>query len=661
MNPRAGLFVVLALLVAGLAWWILDGGNPAGPLEGSGETPTEEVEVRAAAPETEAPERERSEEELAEADAGHGHAPPDFGDLVDAVGEAFRVEPKRAFRFSGRVVSAGAPVAGAEVVVSEGVSWGTVTDGPEELILTCDAAGRFSGEYEVRQNYSLALVARGYQLLAKDKLHLSPELEGVADDLELELFPATEFYGSVTVASGAMVEGATVTLELANYWSRNRAGNNLQTTYLPVSYEQQTTGPDGLFSWQVPSGDYQVRAKHDEYGEDGDWEVNPEECPVELQLEVRDKDPKTRIVGRVFGPDGRPKAGATVLFATNGPRTKTDANGEFVLQDAKKRWALEPEVLAWAKGCTPVAVPIPEMTELVGPLRIDLPRGGVLAGVVLDEDDQPVTFRTVTLMGLREFGDGSIPVSNELSLFGDEDEVQTDSEGRFRFESVPPKQLTVAVGNLYAPEASVLAFPDNDQLVLRMGELQGPSVTVQGRVIDAATGAPLPNVEVEVNKVSRSGTGGWSASSIRDLTTDENGMYRGEGLPPGEYYFEAILEGYARGKTAPVVEEAGEKTQDFALYPERTVRVVVRKADGTPAAGASVTILDATGQALMIWSGDGSGRTPARTDDSGVVVAHKMPGGPATIEVSHHSFEEVTRSVDWSGEGPHEVIIEIED
>ena len=661
MNPRAGLFFVLALLVAGLAWWILDGGNGAGPIEGSGEAQAEEEEEgRAAAPKTEVPERERSEEGFAAAGADHSDASSDIGDLVDAVGDVLKIEPKRTFRFSGRVVSAGAPVAGAEVIVSEEVSWETVTDGSDDLVLTCDAAGRFSGEFEVRQNYSLALVARGYQLLPKDKLHLSPDLEGDAEDLELELFPAAEFFGSVATEGGAVVEGATVTLELTNHWARNRAGNNLQSTYLPVSFDEQTTGPDGQFSWPVASGNYQVRAKHEDYGEDSDWEVSPEESPVELKLEVRDQGSKSRIVGRVFGPDGRPKAGATVLFATSGPRTKTDANGEFMLQDAEEHWAMEPEVLAWAEGCAPVGVPISEMAELVGPLRIDLPRGGVLAGVVLDEDDRPVAFRTVTLMGLREFGDGSIPVKNELSVFGDLDDLQTDAEGRFRFESVPAKQLTVALGNLYAPEASVLAFPDNDQLVLRIGELQGPTITVQGRVIDGATGAPLPNVDVTINQVSRVGSG-WSASSIRDLITDENGMYRGEGLPPGEYYFEAMLEGYARGKTAPVVEEAGEKTQDFALYPERTVRVVVRKADGTPAAGASVTILDATGHALTIWSGDGSGRTPVQVDDSGVVVAHKMPGGPATVRVRHHSFEDVTRSVDWSGEGPHEVIIELED
>lgn len=662
MNARAGLLFVLVLLIGGLAWWILDGDGESDLLEEASAPEAEEEPAPSAAPEPDESDRERAEATPMESDSDHdhGHAAEGFGNLIEAVGDVLNLEPKRTFRFSGQVLHDGVPVSGAQVTAREGVQWGSNGEQLEQLVIECDTAGRFSGEFEVRRHYNLVLRASAYQLLPKDELVVSNELEGEADNLELELFPATEFHGTVSLESGALVEGAEVSLHLTNHWSRNRAGDTLQTTYVGVSYEDQTTELDGQFAWQVPVGEYQVEAKHEEYGRAFKWKVSTEECPLDLRLAEEIEDPKSRIVGTVYGPDGKPKVGATVLFATSGPRVTTDDNGEFVLDDVEKHWALDPEVLAWAKGCTPVSIAIPELLEVVGPLRIDLQRGGVLAGVVVDEDDQPAAFRTVFLLGLREFGDGQIPVRNELSIFGDEDEVRTDAEGRFRFESVPPVQLTVAVGDLYSPEATVLAFPDNDQLVLRLGELQGPRVTVMGRVTDAASSAPLQGVKVQVNKVSRSGSGGWSASSVRDLLTDENGMYRGEGLPPGEYYFEAVQDGYARGKTAPVEEKAGEKTLDFRLYPERTVRIVVKNADGTAANGVSVTIKDSTGQALMIWSGDGSGRTPARTDDKGVLLAHKMPGGPATVEIRDNEGETITEAVDWGGEGPHELLVELD-
>lgn len=664
MNPRHALLLVIVLLVVALAWWVLDGEGEAGPLEGAGETRAEEEEgERNAAPEVEQAERDRAEADLApvEHDQGHGEATPDFGALVDAVGEVFNIEEKRTIRFSGQVVHRGTPVPGAQVVAQEGMRWGPEDQDYDQVVVDCDAAGRFEGELEVRRNYVLTLSASAYQLLPKDNLQISYDVEGEARDLVLELFPATEFHGVVTVKGGSVVEGATVQLHLHNHWSRNRAGNSLETTYVPVEYEDIVTEVDGRFSWPVPEGDYQVEAEHDQHGRAYEWKISFEECPLDLELDQPEEDPKSSIVGTVFGPDGRPKSGATVLFATNGPRTTTDENGEFVLEEVAKHWALDPEVVAWAEGCAPVSVPISELTPLVGPLRIDLPRGGMLAGIVIDEEDNPVSFTTVRLNGLRAYADGRVPPSNELSIFDYQDSVQTDTQGRFRFDSVPPRQLGLAVGeNRFDPDASVLAMPDNDQIVIRLGEQQGPSVTVAGRVIDATTRAPLAQVKVQINLVSRSGSGGWSATSVRDLLTDENGMYRGEGLPTGEYYYEAILTGYARGKTAPQVEEEGEKTLDFELYPERTVRVVVRKADGSPASGVSVTIKDASGQALMIWSGDGSGRTPATTDDKGIVLAHKMPGGPATVEVQDLQGGKIVEEVDWSGEGPHELIVELE-
>ena len=593
--------------------------------------------------------------------AGAGHNAPGIGDLVDAVSGVFQVEPKRSFRFSGQVLANGAPMPNAEVVVREGHDWMEPDGSETEMVLQCNGAGMFEGEFEIRTRYRLVLEPRALALQPKDVLMLNSEAEDEVTGLVLELYPEAEFHGTVVSEDGQLVEGAEVELNMEDHWSRRRAGSVEHTTYAPRSNAKQTTKPDGRFSWRVAEGKYTVRAKHAELGEGSKWNVEAAESPYEVELAPRKEEPKTRILGRVFGPDGRPKEGATVLYATSGPRTTTDENGEFVLDGATKHWSLEPEIVAFAEGAGPVRVPLGELTELIGPLRIDLPRGGVLAGRVVDGEGAAVPSRQVYLVGLHEFSDGSVPMKNVLSLFGDHDKTKTDAEGFFRFDSLPMEQFTVAVGPIYAPEASVQAIPDQSELLLRIGELAAPSVEVTGIVTRANDGAPLPGAKVQVNRVSRTSGSGWSASSVHEVETDEDGRYRFEGLPEAEYYFEAILDGYARGKTAPEVEEAGVKELHFRLYQDRTVRIVVRDADGNPVAGAQVSIEDETGQALMIWSEGGSGRTPARADDDGVVIAHRMPGGPVTVEVrGPRGGPSIRKSANWSADIEHELVVQLE-
>jgi Carboxypeptidase regulatory-like domain len=173
-------------------------------------------------------------------------------------------------------------------------------------------------------------------------------------------------------------------------------------------------------------------------------------------------------------------------------------------------------------------------------------------------------------------------------------------------------------------------------------------------------GAPLAGVKIEANRIQRTGTNGWSAGSVRSVTTNENGEYLFSELIPGEYYFEAVLQDYARGKSLPEVEKIGQKRLDFTLYQERTVRISVINQAGDPVPGAAVTIRDPSGQALMISSGDGTARTPGRTDDAGKLLAHRMPGGPVTVEIEAGRADKVTREFNWSADIEHIVEITID-
>ena len=661
MKSRAWLWPVLGILIAALAWWILDQGSAADPLDTN---PSAVVEEEPANEAVVADERERVETEPVAADAGHGHAPSEFGlsDLVDSVKQQFQKEPKRMFRFSGRVLADGAPVAGAEVLAREARGWGGPDPDAAEILINCNGAGEFSGELEVRVSHDLELVPRSLRMLPKDSMHLSQMVDGDVSGLELLLFPAAEISGSVTLESGLYVEGATVKLTIHDQWQRRREGTVRRTTYVPIEYPEYTTGVDGRFAIQVPEGHFQIDAAHAEYGNGSAWKVAPEDSPHDLRLTVRKEDPTSRIVGRVHGPDGKPIPGASLVFAPRGPETKADENGEFVLEGAKKHWAVEPELFAWAPGMTPATVALGELTELVGPVRIDLQPGAVIAGQVVNADGKGVRGMRLRILGLPELQVGDTSAPTVLSVFGDGlDRMNAGEDGRFRFDALPVGEFTLVAGdNVYDPRASLVVMTGQEEVRLVIGEVTAPGANISGSVVRGGDGAPLAGVKIEANRVQRTGNSGWSASSVRSVETNEKGEYLFTDLLPGEYYFEAVLEDYARGKTLPEVQKVGEKRIDFTLYQERTVRISVVNQAGDPVPGAAVTIRDLSGQALMISSGDGSARTPGRTDEAGKLLAHRMPGGPVTVEVKAGAADLVTREFNWSADTEHSVEIVID-
>lgn len=499
-------------------------------------------------------------------------------------------------------------------------------------------------------------------MLPKDSMHLSQMVDGDVSGIELVLSPATEIFGSVTLEGGLSVEGATVKLTIHDHWQRRREGPVRRTTYVPIEYPEHTTGADGRFAIEVPEGQFQIDAAHTKYGNGSAWKAAPEDSPHDLRLTVRKEDPTSRIVGRVHGPDGKPIPGASLVFAPRGPKTQADENGEFVLEGAKKHWAVEPELFAWAPGMTPATVALGELTELVGPVRIDLQPGAVIAGQVVNTDGKGVRGMRLRILGLPELQVGDTSAPTVLTVFGEGlDRQNAGDDGRFRFDALPVGEYTLVAGDsVFDPRASVVVLTGQEDVRIVIGELTAPGANISGSVVRGGDGAPLAGVKIEANRVQRTGSSGWSASSVRSVETNEVGEYLFSDLLPGEYYFEAVLEGYARGKTLPEVEKVGEKRIDFTLYQERTVRISVVNQAGDPVPGAAVTIRDQAGQALMISSGDGSARTPGRTDESGKLLAHRMPGGPVTVEVKAGAADQVTREFNWSADTEHSVEIVID-
>ena len=147
--------------------------------------------------------------------------------------------------------------------------------------------------------------------------------------------------------------------------------------------------------------------------------------------------------------------------------------------------------------------------------------------------------------------------------------------------------------------------------------------SIQGKVSNAYTGAPMPGVAISVQTASTSpsttpGTSGATpvvfVASVMTTTTDANGAFSIERLPP-DPVLSVAMDGFAE-QTMPV---AGKGSVDIKLVPNvLTGRVV--GADGKPVVGASVW----AGTARTLTQADGGYVLKDLPEERKLVV--KAPG-----------------------------------
>jgi hypothetical protein len=255
--------------------------------------------------------------------------------------------------------------------------------------------------------------------------------------------------------------------------------------------------------------------------------------------------------------------------------------------------------------------------ELANQLRRATGRGGVPAQ------------RTALIRGRVFAGDTGVPLRRALvSAQGGGRPVvgQTDFDGRFELE-VPPGRWNVAAAKAgyvtlrLGQRRSFESVPpveigpghrmDNADFVLPRGS------AISGRVFDEL-GDPVLDARVRVLRYQMVRGRKQLSSAGISVTTDDRGMYRLYGLPPGQYYVSARAETRPidRGDEQPmkyantfypgtadiadarrIAVDVGDEQNDvnFLLRPVRAARVsgTVIDAAGAPLAGGSISLLTA--------------------------------------------------------------------
>jgi 5-hydroxyisourate hydrolase-like protein (transthyretin family) len=188
--------------------------------------------------------------------------------------------------------------------------------------------------------------------------------------------------------------------------------------------------------------------------------------------------------------------------------------------------------------------------EIVTDIDFRISPGGVISGRVLDSDGSPLIGQPVRLWNAEK---SNIPVRLPS---GNPYMLQTDDRGAFRIYGVPPGRYYVGAGTsdtnfgfiepgpkyllTYHPSATnrlkaeiveVIEGSENSNVDIQLNSLY-ETFAVTGRVVDADSGKPVPNIRVEIGGLSNdkylfaSPTGG---------STNADGQFRIEGVSKGRH------------------------------------------------------------------------------------------------------------------------------
>jgi Carboxypeptidase regulatory-like domain len=194
--------------------------------------------------------------------------------------------------------------------------------------------------------------------------------------------------------------------------------------------------------------------------------------------------------------------------------------------------------------------------EKVENIDFEIRRGGVIAGRITDSQGRPVIEETITLSKRNR---NNLP-ENYFTYTRSNDMYLTDDRGVYRIYGLPEGRYLVSVG--YAPTRGVdritssrtiyprVFYPnvisESEAKAIEVSEgseatnvditISDPKETrdISGRVVDAGTGKPVPDLEVDIMAISSDGRG-MGISSGDKVQSGSDGAFRMFGVMPGKY------------------------------------------------------------------------------------------------------------------------------
>ncbi|MCP3136907.1 carboxypeptidase-like regulatory domain-containing protein [Pyxidicoccus xibeiensis] len=456
---------------------------------------------------------------------------------------------------TGRVLSGGAPVQGAEVRVSRGDD---LPDTRARLTPT-DAQGRFTFQLPSADGYTLSASSDGRYALAR------VQLEGSTPPPEVVLEPGSALHveGRVSDDGRRPVAGARVALV---------SPRGLH----PVA--ETLTGEDGRYRLgPVEPGTWRFEVesrRHLASKEPLQRELTRDTGPVDLTLTRA-----SSVAGRVTDPKGQPLPGLALSLVRPTPEgdalqdeARTDEDGRFLLRaDTAGDHRIDVRESRQLRTPFPVRAPAEDV-------HLSLRPGAAVKGVVLDADGVPLTDCWVELQDPAQGAKPELPHPEP-----------TDATGRFHVRGVKAGRYVLWAARAFQG----LAHRTSREVDLRAGEplevtlKMPPERTLSGLVVDHA-GRPVDRAYLQVRLPSEN-----SPHDSRHIVTGPDGRFTVWHLTEPAYDVAVSKEGHTfsaeRSKGGQRVDGAdwlrvGADTAQVRLVMKRHPHVIGRLVgpDGAP-------------------------------------------------------------------------------
>ncbi|HTE05456.1 MAG TPA: carboxypeptidase-like regulatory domain-containing protein [Planctomycetota bacterium] len=494
---------------------------------------------------------------------------PDDGGIVFSKG---RVE-------SRRVVRIGEDADGAEELSAQRLTARTGEDGVFEL------RGASAGDWTLRAS------ADGWVTSARRKLALA---EGQSQrDLSIVLDKAARLVGTVSEVDGTPVGDIEVSLAPANKPLETDDGSpeGREVRHMKRMFggehgddeRRARTQADGSYAMEgLPAGDYVARLGTQHRGmnvgsamfislagagaPDDDAPSAPAQLVAGQETRVDFVRPRrASLAGRVLAA-GTPVAGVTVTMRKagglpfGGERTSTDDRGGFSFSDVD---AGSYSISATAPGAALERTQTVKL-EAGRETRAELSfSGATLSGQVVDgKTGAGVPGVALTLSAMKDTAPdgtgggaprqafafaisggpgGGAPGGMRMTIGNDTSSARTDAQGKFELKYVEPGRYSLEArgsGYMRTTDDSISVAEGEDKSDLHIKVDRGG--IVEGHVRSGSTGEALDKVPVRLGV-----SGGTEEDHEEQMTvTASGGVFRFDGLQPGEYTVEALGSGF---------------------------------------------------------------------------------------------------------------------
>ncbi len=348
------------------------------------------------------------------------------------------------------------------------------------------------------------------------------------------------------------------------------------------------------------------------------------------------------IKGRILDTQAKPIADATVRevhnFGWRRAWVKSDANGNFILEGLRSAKTL---VVVQAEGRTPEVREF-NLTSDENGVEFRMKKGDRVAGHVTDQFGEPVAGVQV--------GTGA----DDKGLVKVEFKAQTDSAGRFKWNSAPEEPLLF---DLRSPGIEFVhdleLGPGEHEIKVKREGLD--RILITGRVIDNKTGEPVRSFHVTVGESELTGWNNWTS-----LGTDGNsGEFKlpiGKPAPYPQFVLQITAPGFFPMLSSNLTVNAGDQRLEFRMKKGQHLTGAVFFPNGKPVAGVpvffcvgnSAPYIDKPGEARepmerasTLTGPDGTFQLDPRADQQGVVIVH----ADGYLEIPIDEFEKSNRFI----------------